>query len=120
VVHCSGVDHPDPQVAGATGTCTGGPVGQIAGTREHVEGVLEHGRGARGEHAAPTIAFEQRDADPAFEFCEPLRQRRRRDPESTRGVGPGRGLDDCDQVVELLHREVRQVTRHGRRLVQND
>jgi hypothetical protein len=79
--------------------------------------VLEHGRGARYEDAAPPVAFEELDADAPFELGDALRQRRRGDSETPRSIGPGRRLDNRDQVVELLHSEVRQVTRHGRRLV---
>lgn len=81
--------------------------------------MLEYGRGARREDAAPPVAFEELDADAPLELGDALRQRRRSDAQTASSIGPGRRLDNRDQVVELLHREVRKVARHGRRLVQS-
>jgi len=64
--------------------------------------VLEYGRGARGEDAAPPVTFEELDADAPLELGDALRQRRRGDAETARSIGPGRRLDNRDQVVELL------------------
>ena len=104
-----------PAPAGAR---AGRPVGQVAGKRKHVASVLEHGRGAGGEDAAAPVAFEELDADAPLEFGDALRQRRRGDAETARSVRPGGRLDNRDEVVELLHSEVRQVARQVRRLVQ--
>jgi hypothetical protein len=49
---------------------------------------------------------EQRHAEPPLQLRDPLAERRWRDPDPRRRVGPRRRLVHGDQVVELLDGDV--------------
>ncbi len=73
--------------------------------------MIDDGLGAGSQHAPPAAAVEQRDTEASLELGQALAQRRPRHAERRSRFGPGAGLADGDQVLQLADGQV------GKRLV---
>ena len=107
VVRGGGVDHAEPHRARRARAAGGAASGPGRGWRRPwTRRSAGRGRGRRRRHPAATVALEQRDAEPALQLGDALRQRRRRHADGGRGLGPGVVAIDGHQVLELLDGEV--------------
>jgi hypothetical protein len=102
------VDHSDPDASTTAVAHPCRPVGEVVGQAEHEAGVRNGGFGIGSDPPTSTVAFEQGDPDPTFEFGKALGERRRAHAHPVRSIRPRRGLVDRDQVFELADRQVGQ------------
>jgi hypothetical protein len=72
-------------------------------------GVRRHGGRGFGGQLPAASGDEQLDTEPPFQLGDALRERRRRDAECRRRLGPGGVPVDRRQVGELLDGEVGEV-----------
>ena len=108
VVDGGHVDHPDPERAGPTGAAALHPPGQRLGVGEDPLGVADDLAGLFGQDPTPARRLEEGDPHPPLELGQALGQGRRGHPDRGRGAGEGRFAGGGDEVLELLHGQVRQ------------
>lgn len=106
------VDHPDPQTTRPAPLGALGPGGKVTGEGDDLAGMSEHLGCGRAQNPPSTFSIEKRYADAAFEFCQTLRQRRWADADRPRCSGPARVIRNCDEILQLSNREIRQSRRH--------
>ncbi len=102
VVGGGGVDEAEPDPAGAAAATTVDPAGEVVGGGDRGLGVAEDLGVVAGRDTPATVALEQREPEPAFQFGDPLGEGRRRDAGCGCGFRPRRRPVDGDQVLELL------------------